>query len=370
MISAKPMAMVAMFALAGGTFAQEKADEQRIAELIEQLGAEDPRDRDQAMHQLVVLGSPAAEELVNEVKRGNVSTAVFRTLRETGPLDVDAIETLILAMPESPDSALPALYECLYFQILFLPVEGARTSYWNRVRTNNMARLRAAYETRSGTITEDLAHVVRLGREYQNPGTPESTVRVEDDVNRLIQVLEAEDWSNRHAKELAAELLGMRGSTAAAALPALVELLRSPNLQEGSRTSFNGEFEVRYEYGPRTHNRVAETILRISPSGEEAAEAHAYLVQHGDSYKRRVSLDSLRGFGETAAIATESLSRVAADPDEEALFRYEVITTLGLIGPAARDAIPTLEKLTEHDDPQIAERAKAALRQVRDGRQG
>ncbi len=37
----------------------------------------------------------------------------------------------------------------------------------------------------------------------------------------------------------------------------------------------------------------------------------------------------------------------------------------GMIGPAAKDAIPTLEKLTEHADPQIAERAKAALRQVR-----
>ena len=36
-----------------------------------------------------------------------------------------------------------------------------------------------------------------------------------------------------------------------------------------------------------------------------------------------------------------------------------------MIGPAAKDAISTLEKLTEHDDPQIAERAKAALRQVR-----
>ncbi len=35
------------------------------------------------------------------------------------------------------------------------------------------------------------------------------------------------------------------------------------------------------------------------------------------------------------------------------------------IGPAAKDAIPTLEKLTNHADPQIAERAKAALRQIR-----
>ena len=37
------------------------------------------------------------------------------------------------------------------------------------------------------------------------------------------------------------------------------------------------------------------------------------------------------------------------------------------IGPAAKDAIPTLEKLTEHEDKQLADRAKAALRQVREG---
>ena len=43
----------------------------------------------------------------------------------------------------------------------------------------------------------------------------------------------------------------------------------------------------------------------------------------------------------------------------------EQVDTLGMIGPAAKDAIPALEKLTEHNDPQISERAKAALRQVR-----
>jgi hypothetical protein len=36
-----------------------------------------------------------------------------------------------------------------------------------------------------------------------------------------------------------------------------------------------------------------------------------------------------------------------------------------LIGPAAKDAIPTLENLTGHEDKQIAAPAKAALRQVR-----
>ena len=37
-----------------------------------------------------------------------------------------------------------------------------------------------------------------------------------------------------------------------------------------------------------------------------------------------------------------------------------------MIGPAAKDAIPTLEKLTEHEDREIAERAKAALKQIKE----
>ncbi len=41
------------------------------------------------------------------------------------------------------------------------------------------------------------------------------------------------------------------------------------------------------------------------------------------------------------------------------------ILALAANGLSARHAIPFLEKLTEHEDPQIAERAKAALRQVR-----
>ena len=43
----------------------------------------------------------------------------------------------------------------------------------------------------------------------------------------------------------------------------------------------------------------------------------------------------------------------------------EAITAMGMIGPAAKDAIPALEVLAENEDRQIAARAKAALRQVR-----
>ena len=47
----------------------------------------------------------------------------------------------------------------------------------------------------------------------------------------------------------------------------------------------------------------------------------------------------------------------------------EVVTALGMIGPNAKEAISVLETLTEQDDRQIAERAKAALRQIKGGRQ-
>ncbi len=43
----------------------------------------------------------------------------------------------------------------------------------------------------------------------------------------------------------------------------------------------------------------------------------------------------------------------------------EAVTALGMIGPAAKAAIPTLEELAEHEDRQIAERAEAALSQIR-----
>ena len=68
MISAKPMAMVAMLALAGVAVAQEKADEQRIAELIEQLDAADRLKRDTAVHQLADQGRPAAPDVGSEAR--------------------------------------------------------------------------------------------------------------------------------------------------------------------------------------------------------------------------------------------------------------------------------------------------------------
>ena len=45
----------------------------------------------------------------------------------------------------------------------------------------------------------------------------------------------------------------------------------------------------------------------------------------------------------------------------------EVVTMLGILGREAERAIPPLEILVTHEDTQDAARAKAALRQIRDG---
>ena len=59
---------VAMLTVVGGVAAQEKADEQRIAELIEQLGDADQLKRDTAVHQLADQGRPAAPDVGSEAR--------------------------------------------------------------------------------------------------------------------------------------------------------------------------------------------------------------------------------------------------------------------------------------------------------------
>ena len=44
---------------------------------------------------------------------------------------------------------------------------------------------------------------------------------------------------------------------------------------------------------------------------------------------------------------------------------WEVITALGMLGHEAESALPLLQKLSTLGDRQIAERSKAALRQIR-----
>ncbi len=70
------------------------------------------------------------------------------------------------------------------------------------------------------------------------------------------------------------------------------------------------------------------------------------------------------------------MSRVIATPDidrprlvrdldsDDPTIVHEALLNLDMLGRFPREAEPTLKKLREHDDPQIAERAEAALLQL------
>ena len=68
MISAKPMAMVAMLALAGVVAGQGPPDEQRIAELIEQLKSK--KGWETAVTELLRIGKPTVPGLVRALRDG------------------------------------------------------------------------------------------------------------------------------------------------------------------------------------------------------------------------------------------------------------------------------------------------------------
>ena len=67
--------------------------------------------------------------------------------------------------------------------------------------------------------------------------------------------------------------------------------------------------------------------------------------------------------GPQAAVAVPAL--VKGLEDKSLPVAREAVTALGMIGPSAKDAIPAMEKLVGHEDKQIRERQKAALRQIR-----
>ena len=108
---------------------------------------------------------------------------------------------------------------------------------------------------------------------------------------------------------------------------------------------------------------VADALISATGTPEESVFGHIYRLHKGDTDTR---IHSALILGQMRDPATDVVPHLVVGlADEDMRLVQEAITALGMIGPAAKDAIPMLERLTEHENPQIAERAKAALRQVR-----
>ncbi len=141
------------------------------------------------------------------------------------------------------------------------------------------------------------------------------------------------------------------------------EAIRSlPKLQ----SILNGAIMEKLPHGDLMRFKAARAMVAIGPDDPRSSIAYGYLAAHHYDPKMRAqsALAAASFSGQSEACIRYVIEAVS---DSNPAVVREAITALGMIGPAAKDAIPTLEKLTEHEDKQIAERAKAALRQIRDG---
>ena len=164
--------------------------------------------------------------------------------------------------------------------------------------------------------------------------------------------------------EFAAELLGLRAELSTAALQNLGKML---------------EDRPARQWDGLVHSACARAILKIA-SGDDLLElvlAHRTLLTLGTTREQLASVSFLGQVPMDKTIShqvTQALAGAASQTQDLVVAR-ESVTALGILGSSIVDweaaahwlstAIPALERLTKHEDPQIAERAKAALRQIR-----
>ncbi len=178
----------------------------------------------------------------------------------------------------------------------------------------------------------------------------------------MEQRLRLAEWELRRAwhellSALVLDYTRIRQAGGSASIPMMQLLLL------GSVTWANPDAPFLRVLSKEEGSNLADALLAASETPEDSLLGHIYKLHEGDRVARNRHALMLGQMKSTATVVVPRLIEELGDQDTRLV--QETITALGMIGPAARDAIPTLEKLTEHPDPQIAERAKAALRQVR-----
>ena len=358
MISAKPMAMVAMLALAGGAVAQDNTDEQRIAELIERL--QNSSTREMAVDELVAMGSPIFRPLLdrltseeNGIPRDGILEAIGRMRPEAGVL----LPQLLNLTPMLDTDELLQLIRTVGDLAPYALAEVRREDVEKKLAPVVLRFYPKASE-------EDLSSFwTAFQRTQARLGWRASDLETSD----LIGLLERNNAP--FVNEFAAELLGLRAELSTAALQNLGKML---------------EDRPARQWDGLVHSACARAILKIA-SGDDLQElvlAHRTLLTLGTTREQLTSVSFLRQVPMDKTISnlvTRALARAASQTQNLVVAR-ESVTALGILGSSIVDweaaahwlsiAIPALERLTKHEDPQIAERAKAALRQVRGERPG
>ena len=337
--------LVAVLAVHSSPTAQVRPGPRETVELIEQLA--DDSLEEQAMVELLELGSDPSAHLVDALEKRDTGLQREREIAWKSAV----LETIIL-MGKDAESTFPHLGKA----VGALPDELASKSLlaWGEVGFwNTVPRVLLWKDPRQGVVLD-------LGAaEFTVPGGPEST----EELHRLhARIKAAPDSSRQVAIELLAspapvdmemglDLVRAHGHGDEAALPSIQSVLRNESVSEVS-------------FGDLIRLKAAKLIVAIAPSDPDSSAAYGCLTayHHDPRVRSKAALQAANLANGSDACVPFLLHALG---DDHLSVLEEVLTALGMIGPSAREAAARLEQLAEHDNSQIAARAKAALRQIR-----
>ncbi len=185
---------------------------------------------------------------------------------------------------------------------------------------------------------------------------------------------------NPNGRQQAIQILGRIGPDAAEAVPELLKHVDDPNpairadlfitpghIRPAANAATEAATNALQDSEEEVQSSAVYALGRIQPDDAACVDAITKLMEsdnprlttvcawalvridpeNGDNYRRAIPL------------------LVQATNHEQAFVRAEAVTTLGMIGPAAKEAIPALEKLADDPDPEVREAAAEAIKMIR-----
>jgi len=198
----------------------------------------------------------------------------------------------------------------------------------------------------------------------------------DDPIPALIEALRYEGTFaiQERVRSHAAGALAERGTAAEAAIPALVQTIKT-DPEYGVRLSSasalgslgpKGAEALRlllHTIGDEDRWGVVHSLGKMGPLGAVAVSELVKVLKSDPDWKlRQAAAEALGRIGLDARAAVPALIRALRDENEHV--RYHAIQSLGIMGPYARDAIPALKKALRDKYSEARKAAAEALKSV------
>jgi HEAT repeat protein len=179
--------------------------------------------------------------------------------------------------------------------------------------------------------------------------------------------------TNPHVRAVAATALSSLGPAGPEAIPALQDLLATPDCLPALRALAQygpdaapamGKIVplLRHEGDSEIRWNAARTLAKIGPAAKEAAPMLVEAMKDPEPLVREHAAEALGCIGPEAKETIPELVKALKDPD--AHVRRDAVRSLGQMGPAAKSAIESIRPLLQDKDEKVRKAARTSLQQI------